>query len=727
MEATKTMLPNDPNQINDTSSSETREEMDAALFAWLDELRQEGTNPSSPVPSSQNPAPARLEETLLPPYPAQSKQPLSTDTKPADLPTLVPATAENSLADDAQHSFGLPNWLDEISSKAGFDWESSEPSQPAPTPAADSRPPATPPQPSIGEASQPSPSLLDEDLPDWLKPGTAELGNIGQSPQTDHLPSWLQGQVVDPAWIEDLPDWMTGLTPEAPTHQPANAEALALQDLPDWLTEEVSTPNNLEDSQDLASIFAKQVQAELTEAEALPDTAPLPAETPLPTRREVPDWLKPAANLEFELSGTDLPPWIRPTPVNELEWLNELAGQHIFSQPLILTQQNDHEIDFQISSDSAPPAWLREKREAEQFFAENAPTLFPANKLPSHSEKSPTGQQGWVDESAPSWLETLIPNQNGSTQAVERSIGDEPATLEQKKTSAPEPFLPLPEDDSALTSWLENLRPGTTISGTQPITEAIPAVEPPQPQTAEMPAVAGGVYRSRVNSLLKGLEEMLLVVPAVQTPREAPTIQPLQVTPEQESDLQWLQQQVASEGTAPLAPQNQSRTKRFAWFNGFAWDNLLLTALFTFVLGLSLFISIPAFVPTTANHTNLTGQFYETIQQMPASGTALVVFEYAPAQAADIGNGLQTAMNHILKQGGSLYTLSTQPSSDLLALDMVRKTNALGNDLYGTRLLHLGYLSGGATGIQALLSAPARMIAKDALQGQPVWVNVPRY
>ena len=321
--------------------------------------------------------------------------------------------------------------------------------------------------------SEQFPSEEPFEIPDWLKDIGDEILSEEQEapeptaiPQTStgntqaELPDWLQALIARAEageaehettgeTAEELPPWLTEISPEE-TIAPAPAGEVAIgetaEELPPWLAE---TPA------EETSVAAPAGESEVPKAEGLA-------------------WLNEAVQVSEELSHSnaeeELPDWLReiqrgtrPSPVEEMaeeaeselsklpEWLHDEAAADKIA-PVQTDELPEWLREEATTSETAPPTpgempeWLREVEE---------PAMPSEAPLPAPGVEQ-TGEPVWLTEK--------------DTAAVSPTITPEA------------PSLTLPEEETPLPDWLQELR-AATHEPTTDQTEELPAED----EEAQMP------------------------------------------------------------------------------------------------------------------------------------------------------------------------------------------------------------------------------------------------
>lgn len=93
----------------------------------------------------------------------------------------------------------------------------------------------------------------------------------------------------------------------------------------------------------------------------------------------------------------------------------------------------------------------------------------------------------------------------------------------------------------------------------------------------------------------------------------------------------------------------------------------------------------------------------QTVDELPAGATALVVFEYDAGLAGDLDPIADAYLHQLFSQQASVLTVSTMPEGAALAdMALDRVLSAYPRVRYGEQVLNLGYVPGGEAGVRAL-------------------------
>jgi hypothetical protein len=113
------------------------------------------------------------------------------------------------------------------------------------------------------------------------------------------------------------------------------------------------------------------------------------------------------------------------------------------------------------------------------------------------------------------------------------------------------------------------------------------------------------------------------------------------------------------------------------------------------------------------------------ISSLGPDSVVLVVLDYQPGMSGELDAAAAGILDHVMIQGARLALVSTIPTGPALGERLVRQVEAVHGYEPGSQYVNLGYLPGGATGLQLLVKAPeaALPVGYDA---RPFWTLVDR-
>lgn len=616
---------------------------------------------------------------------ADTKCPMCSASNPAEAETcqkcgarLKPLTApldpihpgdQPSKISTSELEQTLPTWLREAR-------QAAQETSPAPEPATS---PSQPPADFLAGLSAMQDDSDDEPLPDWMAGlrdnlPAAEETATSSTPAQDLLASLIpapasaeptpEPEKNEPTWefhdseSAETPDWLAALKTQESESQPA-----AVTPQP----EENAQPNG-----DLPD-WLSQLSAESPIA-APPEPA-APAEEILPSV-ENSNWLdalrESPAEAPAAQPATDLPDWMATLgaenpPEASAEAPDEQKPPQAFatgSLSEILSPENADET----------PAWLAGISAANQPPAADQTPAPPPEAAPTVSAEPAADAVFSMD--MPDWLAGFTPGDlNMPPESAARPISAE--------TPAPEDISP-----ASLPSWVQALRPVEAVIAEAEDDNFEQTVEKTGPLAgfrAVLPVSAG---------LLK-----------IQRPKTYSI--KLDVDNTQQQQVALLESLLTAETRARQIPARQkNRAERpLRWLIAVI---LLLAAFLPLTLN-SRWTQTPSLAGTDLS------DFANTLAGMENNAPALVVVDYQPAFAGELEPLAYSALRELMKKQARLAFVSTSPTGALLAERLMARLDS--QNSYPARV-QLGYLPGGAAGIQVFASDPT-LIGRGALNGSP--------
>lgn len=269
--------------------------------------------------------------------------------------------------------------------------------------------------------------------------------------------------------------------------------------------------------------------------------------------------------------------------------------------------------------------------------------------------------------------------------AAEVSMGEMPtwlqdlgADIDDEDLEEEEPEVELAR--AKLPPWLEAMRPIETF-------KAEPEVE--EVEEEEITEAAGP---------LAGLRGVLLAEPVVAMPRSASTgVAALDVTERQYTNTEILRQMIGEEELEQTRPEARAAPLPVVrWIVSLL---LLLAVILPGVLGFPAY-SEPYLGPRELN------PFISLMDSIPLNEPTLLIFDYEPGFSAEMDAVAGAMVDDLIGRRQPIVTLSSRPTGSLLADRMILRTGSNRELVNGVDYLHLGYLSGGATGIKLFASSP---------------------
>ncbi len=143
----------------------------------------------------------------------------------------------------------------------------------------------------------------------------------------------------------------------------------------------------------------------------------------------------------------------------------------------------------------------------------------------------------------------------------------------------------------------------------------------------------------------------------------------------------------------------KAKNQRMLW-------RLLLAAAFLLIIFLSQSLFAP-FVIKPALFPPEVVSVFDQVDAIPANKPVLLASDFEAAVAGELSWSSQSLLEHLMRRNLNLVILSTNPSGSTLMTQLIENAanNVDGYDL-STHVITLGYLPGGATGVQLLAGNP---------------------
>lgn len=580
------------------------------------------------------------------------------------------------------------------------------------------------------DAEPEAPPEEDEGLPEWLS-------EIGSGPHIAEKPAEIEGDKQlpeEPIESGELPDWLAAIGAasgevEEESLEPTDAGEIGGEDegLPDWLSAVGSGPH---------------VADEPAELDA-------GAEAPLEPG-EVPDWLAeigPAEGpgwlaSEEDVTGENVPADAEP----ELsEWLQEVLPGDL-AQEAASEAGEEREVELY---DFLGEGFDEEKFPAAEFSEAGLTGAPEAAQAPGEAASGEAFEAeeipDWLDDIAPStddlpvglgdtnlaapegetsdWLSELASDVEGGVESQ-----DEEA---QRMAAASLPFLAGMDFDQDLESldlleepdWLAEVADEAVAEQREDeeseiaranLPEWLAAMRPVDSIVTPKAAEEEGSMEVESAGPLAGLHDVL---PAEQQLFEISRPEPhsikLDVTESQQKHIVMLQQMLKQEEVAPAVGRDVFRAAPQRLFRWIIALTLIITAIFGLVSGTQI-SDLPIASAEILAVSN-------TIDSLPAQAPVLVAVDYEPGLSAEMDTLAEALLNHLMLRGVRLTLISTTPTGPLLGEMLLETLQSSHNYDRGAQFVNLGYISGGATGLQALADYPLRLSLPYTFSGYEPW------
>jgi hypothetical protein len=671
------------------------EEGQAGADQWST-LRQEGAAepPQSEQPSFTSDSDFRWEADFGSDSAPQAESADEEKSFDTELPAWLQDTNEPQIgATDT----GLPSWLggeerpagEEESAPMSFEgdlpaWlqDKDEPSQDE---SADTGTPVwmgseSPATPSQDEAQTPP---IEGELPSWL-------ASLGEGESGEDAPS----QSIEEPAAKSTTDWLASFDEESTKAEPPQPPESAIKSTTDWL----------------ASLD-----------EEAPGTVPQPSPALPADEGEMPDWLSSlgaedtqeprSGEPEEPVASEGLPSWLAalgeesseplpqegyqtPGEVDMPDWLDSHGEESTASEAEGLSPSEQFAEPSQIASEAELPGWLASLGETTGESTEPAeePEI-PALASDLQADEAGTSPTFVDDEGQPIATEDMeaifsmgMPDWLSDAQGITEEGSELPAAEAQEDELRP----------AELPGWVQAMRPVESVIS-----------ETEKPPTGDEPVEEQGP--------LAGLRGVLPAVAGV-----GPSSKPksysvkLQASEDQQASAALLEKLLAEEvNPEPVAAQRVVPTQRIL-----RW---IIAAVLLLVVGAAVYYSpqvsrIPNSVPP---ETKAVLDFVGS--SLPANAPVLVVFDYEAARAGEMEAAAAPLIDQMLTlKSPRLSLVSSTPAGSGLAerfMNILRADRPLARN---ENFINLGYLPGGAAGVQAFAGDPAAT-KQFATSGEAAW------
>jgi len=532
-------------------------------------------------------------------------------------------------------------------------------------------------------------TLFDSELPDWLGPKEPSLMEDENKPfiEESELPAWLQDKQESPTDNTDidLPAWLASLGGEesGETPSPQGAGQPEAKSTTDWLAsfEEESNRTGPPQSTDSAIKSTTDWLTSLEADTAQTDAGQEPA-GPAP-EGEMPDWLSSLGeNNAEQVSQREAE---EPAEVGDLpDWLASLGEQSTTSQAEDFSSTDELIEPSQAASEAEIPDWLAAMGEGEDTTVETEQPLQESELLAVDTGMS-------IEEASPPSAFVDDEGRPISKEDVEAIFSmDMPdwlsdAGMEPDLESPTPPVEPPQEGElrpAELPTWVEALRP---VESVIPSTEGLPPEEQPVEERGPLaglrgvlPAVAG----VELSSKPKGYSFKL------------------QVSEDQQASAALLEKLLSEEITPePAITQKVVLTQRIL-----RW---IVAALLLLVVGATVYYGsqinpVPTGVPPE------TSSAWNYIKDtLPANAPVLLVFDYNAARAGELEAAAAPLVDQMLTlKAPRLSLVAFTPTGSGLAERFMRILQTDRQYARNENFINLGYLPGGAAGVQAFAQDP---------------------
>jgi len=561
-------------------------------------------------------------------------------------------------------------------------------------------------KPQIEQTESGLPAWLGSQEPALTEGGTSQLGDEGELPAwlqdkdeaADHetdtgLPAWLdtekpaapsEGRDTTPVSEGDLPGWLASLGAEESGEAvpPQDREQSSSKSTTDWLASfeeenaEAALPQSTESAIKSTTDWLASLDEETTESASPQETAQPAAEG------EMPDWLTALGKEgpeEISQQETEEPAAIGDLP----DWLAALGEESGEALP---------QEETQTFGESVTPGWLSSL--SEESVVKEEEVFSPSDEFVEPADE--TGASTFVDDEGkpiskedveaifsmdmPDWLSDA-----GGVSELESAL---PAAEAQEDELRP----------ADLPSWVQAMRPVESVISE---TEGAPPEEQPVEERGP----------------LAGLRGVLPAVPGVR-PSSKPKAYSikLQASEEQQSNAAMLEKMLAEEvNPKPVTTQKVVLTQRLL--------RLAITILFLSIVSV-LFFSGTRINPISTSVRPETKAVLDYVQTtLPANAPVLLIFDYEAARAGELEAAAAPLLDQMLTlKAPRLSLISSTPTGSGLAERFMKILQTDREYARNDNFVNLGYLSGGAAGVQAFAKDPdtTKQLTTD---GESAWTT----
>jgi hypothetical protein len=318
------------------------------------------------------------------------------------------------------------------------------------------------------------------------------------------------------------------------------------------------------------------------------------------------------------------------------------------------------------------PSWLREGVSEEEISAEPDSDLPHVPALIMDEEELDAEELG-ADflaaevsmDDMPTWLQDL------GADVDEEEIDEQP-TLELAKAKLP--------------PWLEAMRPIETFQAEPEIVEE---------EEEEITEAAGP---------LAGLRGVLLAEPVVAMPRSASTgVAALDITERHYTNTEILRQMISEEELELAKPEVRAVPLPIV-----RW---IISLLLLLAVAVPTLLGFPTFKEPFLGPHEL-NPFLALMDSIPLGQPALIVFDYEPGFSPEVDAVAGAMVEDLIGRRQPIVSLSSRPTGPLLADRMILRVGSDRDLTNGVDYLHLGFLTGGSTGVQLFASSPRSSIVE---------------
>jgi hypothetical protein len=201
---------------------------------------------------------------------------------------------------------------------------------------------------------------------------------------------------------------------------------------------------------------------------------------------------------------------------------------------------------------------------------------------------------------------------------------------------------------------------------------------------------------------LMGVRGALPIEGAIITTPETRPLPKFVVTEQQQAHVKVLQQ-IIHGGPQPKPEPPPARSPQWWLERGLI---PILIAVAVFVPAFMAYMGQPLSMPVAEQPRTEVSDMYSLIGSVPQFATVVVAFDYSPAAAGELDAVAAPLVRHLMIRGERILAVSTVPAGPQLAKTLLEKLAPEYGYEYGRDYMVLGYIPGGAVGLQAFATAP---------------------
>jgi hypothetical protein len=551
-------------------------------------------------------------------------------------------------------------------------------------------------QAAAGSSGEPG---LEENAPatsqsdnDWLAGLQAAAGSSGESGPEENAPAaedfdWMNNLEGAGQSDQAASGSLSGAEPssgdlegfswdsELPSDQPASSQPAEPAETPDWLRKFEIEETPAGDAQ-----FEPGSEPESSQSAAeLPDWLNgFPSQEPEPASSEVQGSTEPTDELTPE-TGESVPDWLKnyapeeqtPEASEPVAPISEVPEAEGFSWQSFGIQAEASPESASEAQESLPfaganlPEWLDNSNQEEPRLPYDQELIPPAEPVGETKDQNP-----FVSGDLPDWLDE----------------SDQPAPVDQIAGELPPENDEQPLESAELPSWLQSMRP------------------------IEMVAPKGAAKEDKHVEKAGPLAGISGVLPTEDLVRQY--IKPplysikLRVSEKQRVHASLIENLIGEETQAQPVPADRSEAPQ-----------RVLRFLVAIVLILAILLPMLNFLPAFPEGDILPQELvaFERILSdeaaIPQNSAVLLAVEYEPGLSGEMQTASEAVIRLLAEHNTRLTIISTSPTGPILAETLLKEA---GFD--SARVVNLGYLAGGSTGLKSFGLAPAQA-APATLQG----------